>query len=281
MKRKLPVINFILILILFLLLGWGGYSWWQPQFSSTVKRDGTVPAQRELMVPTLSRQAYSKAIAGDVTRLNLFRKQRKKYYRPKPPKPKPQPKPKAKPAPPQVAVVPPPPPKPVAPPPKLILTGVVLMDGKKVAIFEGTYSDIRGGKLVQNLKPRRRGYKIGESLGGYKVETIHKTYATLTAIEGKQLTLKVSKTSPIQKIQKTGSRFIQKSAPVASKHTRPPRPFTSRKPKPAPLQLNPSHRPPRPPGAPPVFPGSGLKGPIADPSQPGPQPPLRQSPTGF
>ncbi len=279
MKRKLPVINILLILILFLLLGWGGYNWWQPEFFSTVKRDGIVPTQRELIVPTLTRQPYSKAIAGDVTRLNLFRKQRKKYYRPKPPKPKT--RPKVKTAPPKVAMIPHPPPKPVAPPPKLILTGVVLMDGKKVAIFEGTYSDIRGGKLVQNLKPRRRGYKIGESLGGYKIEAIHKTHATLTAIKGKQLILKVSKSNSFNRIQKTGSSFIQKSKAGINKNMMPPTPFNTRKPKPSPLLLNPLNTAPRPSGIPPIPTRPGSKGQVTGPSQPGPPPPLRQSPTGF
>ncbi len=281
MRRKLPVINFLLILILFLLLGWGGYSWWQPQFSSTVKRDGIVSAQRELITPTLARQPYSKAIAGDVTRLNLFRKQRKKFYRPKPPKPKYRPKPIIKPAPPQVARVPLPP---AAPPPQLILTGVVLLNGNQVAIFEGTYSDVRSGKLVQNLKPRRRGYKIGESLGGYKIEAIHKTYATLTAIKGKQLTLKVSKSSALKKIQRTGPRLTQKNKVGVQGLPRPPAPpapFASRKSKPAPPQFNSSNRNPRPPGAPPVFQVPGTMDPMMDPSQRSPQPPLRQSPTGF
>ena len=281
MRRKLPVINFILILILFLLLGWGGYSWWQPQFSSTVKEDSIVSPQRELIVPTLTRQPYSKIIVGDVTRLNLFRKQRKKFYRPKPPKPKPRPQPKINPVPPQVAMVPPPPPQPVAPPPKLILTGVVLLNGKQVAIFEGTYSDVRSGKLVQNLKPRRRGYKIGESLGGYRIDAIHKTHATLTALKGNKLTLKVSKSSTIKEIQKIGSSLTQKSKAEKNKNPMPPAPFASRKSRPDPIPINPSYRVPPPPGASPGIQGSGLNNSF-DPSQPGPRPLVsRKSPSGF
>jgi hypothetical protein len=160
MKRKLPVLNFLLILILFLLLGWGGQSWLQPKFPLSVKGDDIVPTLRELETTALSRQVYSNAMVGDVTRLNLFRKQRKKYIRPKPPKPKPRPiikvKPTPPPPPPIVAVAPPPPPpKPTAPPPQLFLTGVMLLDNQKVAIFKGTYSEIRGGELIKNLKPRR------------------------------------------------------------------------------------------------------------------------------
>ncbi len=219
MKRKRPIINSFLILILILLLGWGGHSWLQPKFPATVKGDDIVPAPRELEIPALSRQVYSNAAVKDVTRLNLFRKQRKKYYRPKPPKPKP----KIIPAPPKVAVLPPPrpkpvvPPKPTVPPPKLILTGVLLFDGQQVAIFEGTYSEIRGGKLVQNLKPRRRGYKTGESLGGYEIKTIDKYRATLSATTGNHLTLIISKTHPNQKIQKAGNRLTQKSKRVSNK----------------------------------------------------------------
>ncbi len=213
MKRKPPIINTVLILILILLLGWGGHSWLQPKFPATVKGDEIVPAPRELEIPALSRQVYSNAAVKDVTRLNLFRKQRKKYYRPKPPKPK------IKPSLPKVAVAPtppPPPPQPTAPPPQLVLTGVLLFDGQQVAIFEGTYSEVRGGRLVQNLKPRRRGYRIGESLGTYKIEGIDRTHATLTALAGSHLTLTISKTPPNQKIQKTGSSLIQKSKRVST-----------------------------------------------------------------
>jgi hypothetical protein len=159
----------------------------------------------------------------DVASLNLFRKQRKKYYRPKPPKPKPQPKPKPKPkikpALPKVTLVPPPPPppQPTAPPPQLVLTGVMLLGDQKVAIFEGTYSEIQGKQLIENLKPRRRGYKIGESLGGYKIETIHKTHATLSAIASNSITLTISKTPASNKIQKRGDHLIQKNKLVSNK----------------------------------------------------------------
>ncbi len=214
MKRKLRVLNGIGVLILLLLLGWGADRYLHPKFPSKIQGESILPQHRVLEVPKISREVYSKAVVGEVIRLNLFRQERKKYYRPKPPKPKPRPKPQVKPAPPKVALVPPPPPKPTAPPPQLILTGVLLFDGQQVAIFEGTYSEIRGGKLVQNLKPRRRGYKIGESLGTYKIEVIDKTHATLTALAGSHLTLTVSKTPPNQKIQKTGNRLVQKSKPV-------------------------------------------------------------------
>ena len=241
MKKKLPVLNFLLILILFLLLGWGGLSWLQPKFSSIVKGDDIVSAPKELEIPGLSRQVYSNAMVRDVTRLNLFRKQRKKYNRPKPPKPKPRPIVKVKPAPPRVAVAPPPP-KPTAPPPQLVLTGVMLLDNQKVAIFNGTYSEIRGGELVENLKPRRRGYKIGETLGGYKIKTIDKSHATLAAISGNNLTLTISKTPPTQKIQKSGSHLVQKSKPVAKNiQKKSPTRRTGRS-RPTPIQKRPLSR---------------------------------------
>jgi len=219
MNRKSPIINFLLILILFLLLGWGAYSWYHPKFPASVEGDKIVPASRELQAPTLSRKVYSSAMVKDVASLNLFRKQRKKYYRPKPPKPKSPSKPKIKPAPPKVTVVPPPPPppQPTAPPQQLVLTGVMLLGDQKVAIFEGTYSEIRGKEVIKNLKPRRRGYKIGESLGGYKIETIHKTHATLSAIASNNITLTISKTPASHKIQKDGDHLIQKSKLVSNK----------------------------------------------------------------
>lgn len=106
MKRKRPIINSALILILILLLGWGIDRFLHPQFPSKIKGEAVLPGHRVLEIPKISRGVYSKAVVGEVSRLNLFRKERKKYFRPKPPKPLP--KPKVKPTPPKVAVVPPP-----------------------------------------------------------------------------------------------------------------------------------------------------------------------------
>ena len=242
MKRKLPILNFLLILILFLLLGWGVQTWLQPKFPSTVEGNAIAPAPRKLETTALSRHIYSNAMVGDVIRLNLFRKQRAKYYRPKPPKPKFRPKVKVKPAPPAVAVAPPPPPKPTAPPPQLVLTGVLLLDDQKVAIFNGTFSEIRGGKLVQNLKPRRRGYRIGETLGGYKIKAIDKSHVTLSALSGNNLTLTISKTPPVQKIQKAGNKLVQKNKPVASNIPRRSTTSRTRRSKPVPTQKRPLNR---------------------------------------
>ncbi len=240
MKRKSRVLNGIWVLILLLLLGWGADRYLHPQFLSQINGEAILPKHRVLEVPKISREVYSKAVVGEVTRLNLFRKERKKYYRPKPPKPKPQ----VKPAPPKVALAPLPPPKPIAPPPQLILTGVLLFDGHQVAIFEGTYSEIRGGKLVQNLKPRRRGYKIGESFGAYKIETIDKSHATLSALSGNNLTLTISKTPPSQKIQKTGNRLVQKNKPVLDQGPKTSRSFPRRNLRKTPNQKNPLNRTP-------------------------------------
>jgi len=238
MKKKLPVLNFLLVLVLFLLLGWGSYSWLQPKFPLTVKGSEIKPTPRELKTPTLSRQIYSNTVVENVTRLNLFRKQRRKYYRPKPPKPK------VKRAPPKVAMMRPPlpPPKPTAPPPQLVLTGVMLFNDHKIAIFEGTYSEVRGGRVVQNLKPRRRGYKIGETLGDYKINSIDKSHAILSAMTGNTLTLTISKTSPTQKIQNAGNNLIQKSNSVSNRfpRTAPTRP--TRRSQSIPIQKNPKNR---------------------------------------
>ncbi len=278
MRRKVTILNFLLVVILFLLLGWGGYSWFQPKFPSVVKGDEIEPAPRELKIPAISRQVYSNAVVQDVARLNLFRKQRKKYYRPKPPKPKPQ----IKRAPPQVAVAPPPsPPKPTAPPPQLVLTGVMLFDDQKVAIFEGTYSEIRGGRLVQNLKPRRRGYKIGETLGEYKIKTIDKTFATLSATTGNSLTLTISKTPPTQKIQKTGNNLIQKSKPVSTTSARTSPARRTRRSQPIPIQKNLQKRKVPPSGSPPAVSIPGAKKPFPGPLNSKRLKRLRQKSMGF
>jgi hypothetical protein len=92
----------------------------------------------------------------------------------------------------------------------------MIMNDQKVAIFEGTYSEVRGGKLSEGLKPRRRGYKIGESLGNFRIDTIYKTHATLSAIEGSDLTLTISKTPDTKRIQSTEGSLIQKNKAATS-----------------------------------------------------------------
>jgi hypothetical protein len=271
MKQYSKVLNGALILILLLLLGWGGYSWLQPKFPATVKGDDIVPPVRELKTPALSRLVYSQAVVNDVANLNLFRKQRKKYYRPKP---KPRPIAKVKPTAPMVAVVPPPPPKPTAPPPQLILTGVLLLANQKVAIFEGTYSEIRAGQLVKDLKPRRRGYKIGESIGGYKIKAIDKSRATLAAVSGSHLTLTISKTPPTQKIQKAGNQLFRKKKSVARNNPPPFRP-TSRS-QPIPISKRPVNR-----IAPPAITPPGTATPAPKPSNSHGLPRSIQGPIGF
>jgi TRAP-type C4-dicarboxylate transport system permease small subunit len=56
MNRISRVLNGMLVLILLLLLGWGGLSWLQPKFPATVNGDDIVPAPRELELPALSRK---------------------------------------------------------------------------------------------------------------------------------------------------------------------------------------------------------------------------------
>ena len=278
MQQKSRFLNGVLVLILLLMLGWGGYSLIQPKYPSIVKANDIVPVPRELAVPSLSRQVYSNTVVQDVARLNLFRKQRRKFYRPKPPKPKPQ----IKRALPKVAVAPPPPPpKPTAPPPQLILTGVMLFNDHKVAIFEGTYSEIRGGRLVQNLKPRRRGYKIGETLGDYKINTIEKSHTTLSATTGNNLTLTISKTPSTQKIQNTGSNLIQKSKSISNGLPRTAPIRRNRKRQAIPIQKNYNKRLPPSATSPPAVSTPGGKVPIPNSLSQKRLQKMRTKPMGF
>ena len=143
---------------------------------------------------------------------------------------------------------------------------MILYD-QKVAIFEGTYSEIRGGQLVRNLKPRRRGYKIGETLGGYRIRTIDRSHATLTAIAGNNLTLTISKTPPSQKIQKTGRNLTQNN-PSLSKNTRGTSATSrTRSSRPIPVQKRPLKRT-SPSASSPLVATPGTKAPSPGPSGP-------------
>jgi hypothetical protein len=152
----------------------------------------------------------------------------------------------------------------------------MILNDQKVAIFEGTYSEIRGGQLVQNLKPRRKGYKIGETLGGYRIESVDKSHATLSAIAGNSLTLTISKTPPTQKIQKAGSSLIQKGKPVAN--NTPRKSSTKRTPRSQPIPIQ---KKSRPSASSPSVATPGTKTPSPDKSNPNRLQRLRQRSMGF
>jgi hypothetical protein len=135
----------------------------------------------------------------------------------------------------------------------------MLFNDHKVAIFEGTYSEIRGGNLVQNLKPRRRGYKIGETLGDYKINTIDKSHATLSAISGNNLTLTISKTPPTEKIQNTGNNLIQKSKSASNTIPRAIPTGRTRRSQAIPIQKNFNKRVSPPTASPPAVSTPGTK----------------------
>ena len=278
MRKKTTLINVLLILALVLLLGWGGYTWLNPKLPSSVGAEAVSAVQRELKVPILSRQSYSYALAQDVTELNLFRKQRRKFYRPKPPKPKPQ----VKRALPKVALAPPPPPpRPTAPPPQLVLTGVLLLGDQRVAIFEGTYSEFRSGRLVQNLKPKRRGYKVGESIGAYTIQNIDTSYATLSAAADNQLTLTLSKTPPGKKIRRTGNQLTQKGKTISKNFKRLSPPRRTHRSQPIPVQKDPGIRETPPVTAPPAVSIPGSNRPIPEPFTPEYLEQIRKKALGF
>jgi len=185
---------FIFLLILIPLVGWGLDLWLNPKYPARVNGEEIVPQTAQLKMPHVMRKPYTSSSADAVARLNLFREERKPYQKPKPIKvnvPVGIKKP--------IVVVKPKPVKPklpVLPPPQIKLTGVVLHGSFKVALFEGTYSEFGDNGQPRALTPRKKGYKVGEFMGEYQVQTIGEDRVTLEIPGGQKMTLRLLRKAP-------------------------------------------------------------------------------------
>ena len=76
------------------------------------------------------------------------------------------------------------------PPPELALRGVMILNGIKIAILEGTQSIINEDK-IESKNIKRKGYYLGDKIGDYKIAEIEKREVKLNSSTGKTLLVKL------------------------------------------------------------------------------------------
>jgi hypothetical protein len=183
----------------------------------------------------VSRPGYNAGTVSQVAQGNIFRKQRRQYVPPPPP-------PAARPVTPPVAK------KPALPPPNLVLKGILMLGGTKIAILEGKYWTFQGSKKVQK-KVKKKGYSLGQIVGDFELTEIDKTSVTLNDKNGRGVRLRLAKRSPEKIIHREGTAFFQKNkkydprkfkaTPVKNRPTR----TTTAKPKAKPTAIAPAPAP--------------------------------------
>jgi len=143
----------------------------------------------------VNRLAYNAGTVSQVVKSNIFRMERKEYI-PPPPVARP--------------VIPPVAKKPALPAPNLVLKGILMLGGTKIAILEGKYWTFQGSKKVQK-KVKKKGYSLGQIVGDFELTEIDKTSVTLNDKNGRGVRLRLAKRSPEKIIHREGTSFFQKN----------------------------------------------------------------------
>jgi hypothetical protein len=199
-NKFFPVINLVLVLIIALLINSMTRIWTHPPYPARVDGSAMIGSPKNLQKLEVNKPGYNAGTVSQVVKSNLFRKERKQYVPPPPPPPPPKPTPK-------------PPPKPALPPlplPKLVLKGVLMLGGTKIAILQGKYS-VRAGKKVVEKKLKKKGYSLGTIVGEFELTEIEKTSVTLIDDEGRTVHLRLITRAPNKIIHREGNYFFHKN----------------------------------------------------------------------
>ena len=143
----------------------------------------------------VNRLAYNAGTVSQVVKSNIFRMERKENI-PPPPVARP--------------VIPPVAKKPALPAPNLVLKGILMLGGTKIAILEGNYWTFQGNQKVKK-KVKKKGYSLGQIVGDFELTEIDKTSVTLNDKNGRGVRLRLAKRSPEKIIHREGTVFCQKN----------------------------------------------------------------------
>jgi len=196
-NKFFPAINLVFVLTIALLATLSVRIWTHPTFPSRVDGASVVKQPKTLKNLVVNRPGYNAGTVSQVAQGNIFRKERREYVPPPPP-------PSARP------IAPPAPQKPAVPPPNLVLKGVLMLGGTKIAILEGKYWALQGSKPVQK-KVKKKGYSLGQIVGDFELTEIDKTSVTLDDKNGRVVRLRLAKRSPDKVIHREGTAFYQKN----------------------------------------------------------------------
>ncbi|MDC1122766.1 hypothetical protein OAT11_05365 [Nitrospinaceae bacterium] len=232
MNKYLPAINLFFVLTIAVITTLSVKIWTHPTYPTRVDGASVVGSPKSLNKLTVSRLGGNAGTVSQVVQGNIFRRQRREYIPP----------PTARPILPSVAS------KPALPPPNLVLKGILMLGGTKIAILEGNYWTFQGNQKVKK-KVKKRGYSLGQIVGDFELIEIDKTSVTLNDKNGRGVRLRLAKRSPEKIIHREGTVFFQKNkkydprkfkaTPVKNRPTR----TTTAKPKAKPTALAPATAP--------------------------------------
>lgn len=193
-NKFFPAVNLVFVLTSALLVILSVKTWTHPPYPSRVDGSSLVGSPKNLQKLEVSKPAYNAGTVSRVVQGNVFRKERSPYIPPVAP-PSAAPQKEAKPA---------------LPPPNLVLKGVLMLGGTKIAILEGKYSTLEGGKVVQK-DVKKKGYSLGTIVGDFELSEIEKTWVTLDDKKGRKIRLKLSARPADKVIFREGTSLFQKN----------------------------------------------------------------------
>ena len=211
LNKLFPAINLVFVFASALLVTMSVRTWTHPPYPSRVDGSSVVGSPKNLQKLAVNKPGYSAGTVSQVVQNNVFRKERRQYVPP----------PSARPA---------APPKPTLPPPNLVLKGVLILGGTKIAILQGKYSTREGGKVIQK-KVKKKGYSLGQIVGDFELIEIEKSSVTLDDKKGRKIRLRLATRPPNKVIHREGTLFFHKNkkydprkfkaTPVKNKPVRP------------------------------------------------------------
>ena len=191
LNKFFPAINLVFVLASALLVTMSVRTWTHPPYPSRVDGSSVVGSPKNLQKLAVNKPGYSAGTVSQVVQNNVFRKERRQYVPP----------PSARPA---------APPKPTLPPPNLVLKGILMLGGTKIAILQGKYSTREGGRIIQK-KVKKKGYSLGQIVGNFELIEIEKTSVTLDDKKGRKIRLRLTTRPPDKVIHREGNLFIHKN----------------------------------------------------------------------
>lgn len=196
-NKIFPAINLVFVLTIALLATFSIRTWTHPPYPSRVDGASLVGSPKNLQKLEVIKPGYNAGTVSQVVQSNVFRKERSQYIPPPPPPPPPM-------------AIPKPPPKPALPPPNLVLKGVLMLGGTKIAILQGKYSTREGGRVIQK-DVKKKGYSLGQIVGDFELTEIEKTAVTLDDKKGRKVRLRLATRPPDKVIHREGTSFFQKN----------------------------------------------------------------------
>jgi hypothetical protein len=207
-NKFFPAINLILVLIIIALGTMSVRIWTNPHYPPQVDGTAVVPSPKTLKNIEVTKPNYNAKTVSQVVQTNIFRKERREYV------------------PPVTSIRPNAPSaiEPALPPPNLVLKGILIMGGTKIAILQGSYWLNKADKPVQR-KIKKKGYSIGQIVGNFELKKIDKSSVTLDDKKGQVVRLRLTNRSLEKAIQGAGTTLFQekkKNDPIKTSTTAAP-----------------------------------------------------------